>query len=69
MGAPQPVMSPTRAAGMPPINTVGHPGGTTALGGCGTTPGNEQMWGVPTVAAGLPPMSTVNTPGGPITPG
>src|ERR1044072_287144 len=54
---------------MPPIRTVGQPGGTIAGGGCGTTPGNEQMCGVPTVAAGMPAMSTVGTPGGPITPG
>jgi hypothetical protein len=69
MGAPQAVVSPMRAAGIPPIITVVEHGGMIALGGCGTTPGNEQMWGVPAVAAGMPAISTVGTPGGPITPG
>ena len=36
MGAPQAVMSPTRAAGMPPISTVVDPGGTI---------GAEGAWG------------------------
>ena len=56
MGAPQPARSPSRAAGCPPISTVGQPGGRTALGGCGGTPGNVQACGVPTVAAGFPPF-------------
>ena len=50
---------------MPPMSTVGHPGGTIAVGGWGATPGNMQAWGVPTVAAGRPPMRTVSTPGRP----
>ena len=53
MGAPQPLMSPIRAAGMPPIRTVGQPGGTIGVGGCGGRPGNEQACSVPTVAAGI----------------
>ena len=32
IGAPQPDMSPIRAAGIPPIRTVGHPGGMIAVG-------------------------------------
>ena len=54
---------------MPPISTVGQPGGANALGGCTAGGGKEQMCGVPTVAAGIPPISTVGTPGGPMTPG
>jgi len=69
IGAPQPDMSPIRAAGMPPISTVGQPGGTIAVGGCTAGGGNEQMCGVDTVAAGIPAIRTVGTPGGPITPG
>ena len=79
IGAPQMDMSPIRAAGSPPISTVGHPGGAIADGGCTAGGGNEQMCGVPTVAAaphpsptraaGMPAMRTVGTPGGPITPG
>src|SRR5690348_7510026 len=69
IGAPQAAMSPIRAAGMPPMSTVGLPGGTMADGGCTAGGGNEQMCGVPTVAAGIPAISTVGTPGGPITPG
>jgi len=69
IGAPHAAMSPTRAAGMPPISTVGQPGGTIADGGCTAGGGNEQMCGVVTVAAGSPAMSTVGTPGGPMTPG
>jgi hypothetical protein len=69
MGAPHRDMSPIRAAGIPPISTVGQPGGAMAVGGCTAGGGNEQMCGVPTVAAGIPAISTVGTPGGPITPG
>ena len=58
-------MSPTRAAGIPPISTVGQPGGTIADGGCTAGGGNEQTCGVPTVAAGIPPMSTVGHAGRP----
>lgn len=69
MGAPHAAKSPILAAGSPPSNTVGQPGGTIAVGGWTAGGGNEQMCGVPTVAAGIPPMSTVGTPGGPMTPG
>src|SRR4051812_35026224 len=69
MGAPQAERSPIRAAGSPPISTVGQHGGTMTVGGCTAGGGKEQMWGVPTVAAGMPPISTVGTPGGAITPG
>ncbi len=69
IGAPQADMSPIRAAGMPPISTVGQHGGMIAVGGCTAGGGKLQMCGVPTVAAGIPAMSTVGTPGGPITPG
>src|SRR5690349_23948758 len=69
IGAPQAAISPIRAAGMPPISTVGQPGGAITLGGCTAGGGKEQMCGVPTVAAGIPAISTVGTPGGPITPG
>ena len=33
IGAPQPDMSPMRAAGLPPISTVGQPGGMIVVGG------------------------------------
>lgn len=69
IGAPQPVRSPIRAAGCPPIRTVGHPGGMIGVGGCGGVPGNEQACSVPTVAAGIPLMMTVGTPGPVSTPG
>src|SRR5205085_9817888 len=69
IGAPQADMSPTRAAGRPPIRTVGQPGGTIAVGGCTAGGGKEQICAVPTVAAGCPAISTVGTPGGPRTPG
>jgi len=70
IGAAQADRSPIRAAGRPPMSTVGQPGGAIGAGGCGPAGGGiEQMWGVPTVAAGIPAMSTVGTPGGPITPG
>lgn len=69
IGAPQAAMSPIRAAGMPPMSTVGQPGGAIGVGGCTAGGGNEQMCGVVTVAAGSPAMSTVGTPGGPMTPG
>jgi hypothetical protein len=69
IGAPQADISPIRAAGIPPINTVGHPGGAITVGGWTAGGGKEQMCGVLTVAAGIPPINTVGTPGGPITPG
>jgi len=69
MGAPQPVRSPIRAAGWPPMSTVGQPGGAIGVGGCGGGGGNEHAWRVPTVAAGMPPMRTVGTPGPLIAPG
>src|SRR5688500_12574565 len=62
-------MSPTRAAGLPPISTVGQPGGMIGVGGCTAGGGNEHACMFPTVAAGSPPMSTVGTPGGMRTPG
>src|SRR5690349_3945279 len=55
------VLSPIRAAPLPPINTVSDP--FTMLSG-----GPEHVHDVPTAAAGLPPMSTVGTPGGMIGP-
>ena len=60
-------VSPTRAAGLPPINTVPLPITTvpSLLGGTtGETPGGVGIWGgtfckvLPTTAAGLLPMST-----------
>ncbi len=51
------VMSPMRAAGMPPIITVKEPSAMTSGG-----PTQTHM--PPTVAAGIAPMSTVGTPGG-----
>jgi hypothetical protein len=69
IGAPHADMSPIRAAGIPAMSTVGHPGGVITLGGWTAGGGKEQMCGVLTVAAGIPPISTVGTPGGPITPG
>src|SRR5205807_1021705 len=69
IGAPQPARSPTRAAGIPPISTVGQPGGTIGEGGCTTGGGNEQACRLPTVAAGTPPISTVGTPGPLMVPG
>jgi hypothetical protein len=59
---PWTVKSPMRAAGMPPINTVGDPGGAIASGG------PTQVAISPTRAAGMPPMSTVGHPGGKIGP-
>lgn len=58
MVPPCAVRSPTRAAGRPPMSTVGLPGGSTALGG------PTQVATPPTTAAGRPPISTVGTPGG-----
>jgi hypothetical protein len=58
MVPPCAVWSPTRAAGFPPMSTVGEPGGMTVLGG------PVQVAMLPTVAAGTPPISTVGTPGG-----
>jgi YVTN family beta-propeller protein len=57
-------LSSTRAATMPPINTMlvrGGTGGRTAL--VGTGGGKEQAHTVPTTAAGSPPISTFGTPG------
>ena len=54
IGAPQPATSPIRAAGIPPINTVGQPGGRIADGGWTVGGGKLQTWGVPTVAAVFP---------------
>ena len=39
---------------MPPISTVGQPGGTIGVGGCTAGGGNEQMCGVPTVGGRHP---------------
>jgi hypothetical protein len=69
IGAPHADMSPTLAAGIPPISTVGQPGGTIGVGGCTAGGGNEQTCRLPTVAAGIPPINTVGTPGGEMTPG
>ena len=63
-------MLPTTAAGIPPIRTVGTPGGTIGVGGWGPAGGGkEHVCMSPTRAAGRPPMSTVGQPGGMITPG
>ena len=58
MTPPCEVWSPTRAAGIPPISTVGHPGGMIVSGG------PTQVHISPTRAAGSPPISTVGHPGG-----
>src|SRR4051794_41372770 len=56
------VMSPTRAAGRPPINTVIEPSDTKP-GPAGTQPASMQGAVVlVTVAAGWPPIRTVGTP-------
>src|SRR4051794_24372165 len=56
------VMSPTRAAGRPPINTVIEPSDTMP-GPAGTQPASMQGAVVlVTVAAGWPPIRTVGTP-------
>ena len=69
MGAPQPLMSPTRAAGRPAISTVALPL-AIGVGGCGPAVGGiEQACRSPTTAAGMPPMSTIATPGPVMTPG
>jgi len=54
---PWAVMSPARAAGIPPINTVAEP--FTMLSG-----GPVHVAISPTRAAGMPPISTVGQPGG-----
>jgi hypothetical protein len=51
------VLSPIRAAGLPPINTVPDPAAMVSGG-----PVQTHM--SPTVAAGNPPISTVGAPGG-----
>jgi hypothetical protein len=56
------VMSPTRAAGSPPINTVEDPLAISP-GPAGTQVGSEQLTVVSlTLAAGLPPINTVASP-------
>jgi hypothetical protein len=67
IGAPQPAISPTRKAGLPPMNTVTLPIGK-GVGGCGVGT-NEQACKSPTTAAGIPPIVTVGTPGPVIAPG
>jgi len=55
-------MSPTLAAGIPPIMTVKEPI-TTFPGPAGTQPAVVQgPVMLPTLAAGCPPMSTLNAP-------
>src|ERR687884_966343 len=69
MGAPQPAMSPARAAGRPPIKTVALPL-AMGVGGCGPANGGiAHACMSPTTAAGMPPMRTVGTPGPVIVPG
>jgi len=69
MGAPHPLVSPTRAAGRPPISTVALPL-TIGVGGCGPAVGGiEQAWLSPNTAAGIPPINTFATPGPTIVPG
>ena len=68
IGAPHAAVSPTRAAGIPPIITVALPVAIVE-GGCTAGGGNEQVCGVPTVAAGMPEISTEGTPGPAMTPG
>src|SRR5918912_1253250 len=69
MGAPQPAMSPARAAGRPPIKTVALPL-AMGVGGCGPASGGiAHACMSPTTAAGMPPMRTVGTPGPVIVPG
>ena len=57
-------MSPTRAAGMPPISTVGQPGGRIGPPTCGTTPGDHRA-GVHVADAGCgwhgAPLSPLQT--------
>src|SRR3954469_22160976 len=70
IGAPQADISPRRAAGRPPISTVGQPGGTIGVTPCGPAGGGiAQTVGLPTTAAGIPPIRTVGTPGGSTEPG
>ena len=57
MVPPCAVLSPMRAAGFPPMNTVAEP----AMMESG---GPVQVQRLPTVAAGFPSMVTVGTPGG-----
>jgi hypothetical protein len=67
--APQPTLSPIRAAGRPPISTDLLPP-VIGVGGCGPANGGmEQTWVSPATAAGCPTMSTVITPGPLIAPG
>ncbi len=58
------VWSVIRAAGMPPINTVGEPW-MIMPGPAGTQPGSMQgiVWSEMR-AAGMPPIITVGSPGG-----
>ncbi len=69
MGAPHPVISPMRAANLPPISTVKLPV-TMVDGGCGpASGGKKQACASPTQAAGRPPIKTLGTPGPAIIPG
>src|SRR5689334_24817003 len=69
IGAPQPDMSPIRAAGRPPIRTVTLPI-TIGDGGCGPARGGiVQATMSPITAAGKPPIRTFGTPGPVIIPG
>ena len=65
-GPAQVHMSPTLAAGIPPIRTVGLPGGITGPPTCGGggVPGLTmgQVCMSPTRAAGIPPIRTVGHP-------
>lgn len=60
MAAPQPVLSPRRAAGLPPMNTLVLPA-MTALAGCGVGAA-AHVWVVPSTAAGKLPIRTLGTP-------
>jgi hypothetical protein len=64
--APQAQVSPTRTAGMPPINTVPLPTTKGVTGGWGT--GITQTCESPRIEAGMPPIKTVATPGPTIVP-
>src|SRR5215469_13313914 len=69
IGAPQPLMSPMRAAGRLPIITVILPF-AIGFGGCGPAGGGiaQATWS-PTQAAGCPEIKTFGHPGPTITPG
>ena len=57
---PHTAVSPTLAAGCPPMSTVALPGPLIAEIPCSGAP---QVCGVPTVAAGWPPIRTEDRPG------